>query len=326
METVQTQQVAQSAAEELPQEEFYKKYPNVFDNFPPKYKEIIYNYITSGKYKQSMVHLEPLENLVLDTDQAKKQGNIFAWAAIANYVDLFMYLYEGYIQFADRDKKLMKGERVTNINLLDVLKYAKNEASCQRHFNMSCGETQKILTGLYKIHLMPKYDDLNTVITMFTQRLQQDPALQNSLESFKIVQNKHINDVVLKTGNGEIMPLVVLYPATGKENAQKVLNIIADIYKDRKGLDITPRYNRKITSLIYYAQGDADQKKSTTAKHFEPGFVHYISRDPKKHPLQNPFEVTQTEEPKSPQESHKRKKPETTEAEEKPGELKSVKA
>jgi hypothetical protein len=68
------------------------------------------------------------------------------------------------------------------------------------------------------------------------------------------------------------MANIVIYAASGKENAQKLLNKIYAIFKYQEGLNINPRWNEKVTSLIYFAQGDGDAKKlKENAKFFESG-------------------------------------------------------
>ncbi len=59
------------------------------------------------------------------------------------------------------------------------------------------------------------------------------------------------------------MPVIVIYPMLGKANAQKALNKIYEHLGkyDIMGKGVTPRYNRKINELIFYAQGAGDFKK-----------------------------------------------------------------
>lgn len=45
-----------------------------------------------------------------------------------------------------------------------------------------------------------------------------------------------------------------------KEAAQYVLDIVYKLFKNKSGLGITPRFNAKVTDLIYWAQGNADDK------------------------------------------------------------------
>lgn len=120
----------------------------------------------------------------------------------------------------------------------------------------------------YKIHLMPKKDDLQSTIIKLLNETKKDPELLELIGNFKYIktferfcENEDFN-----------MPIIVIYAASGKENAQKLLNKIYAIFKDQEGLDIKPRWNEKVTSLIYFAQGNGDQKiLSRYDKFFEPG-------------------------------------------------------
>ncbi len=242
-------------------EEFYQQYPNIFDNFSPKYKQIIYNYIIDPKNKVKLI--APGEKY------AQSFGVTVAWTAIAKSFNLYSYVLQDYLNFVDL--KTMRGQR-SPVNLENFERYKNNEAECQKNLKMSCQEAKERLVGLYKLHLMPKPDDFNTVVLMFLEELQKNPKLQELVQLFKIridPDYKNIKDPAL------IMPKIVLYAAEGKDKVQELLNIIADIYKKREGANISPRFNEQITSLIYYTQGDGTDKKESTQQYFEPGFRHY---------------------------------------------------
>lgn len=71
------------------------------------------------------------------------------------------------------------------------------------------------------------------------------------------------------------MPKIVIYCASGKENAQLVLHKIYNAFRYRKGLGIAPRYNQPVTDCIYYAQGNGDDKTDEFADLFESNRIHY---------------------------------------------------
>ncbi len=73
--------------------------------------------------------------------------------------------------------------------------------------------------------------------------------------------------------NEEVMPLIVLHPSSSKASAQYVLDTVYRLFPE-EGLDVTPRYNEKITSLIYVAQGNGDDK-ADHPEFYEPGKVYY---------------------------------------------------
>lgn len=118
-------------------------------------------------------------------------------------------------------------------------------------------EILRELTGSYKIHLMPQHQDIFETIVTVLDALKEDSELQNLIYDFK----SKINLENERDDKGNVLPLIVIYPSAGKENAQKALDKIYRLFRDKKGLDITPRFNQRVTSLIYFAQGDADHKK-----------------------------------------------------------------
>ena len=99
----------------------------------------------------------------------------------------------------------------------------------------------------------------------------------------------------------------------GKNNAQYVLDTLYRLFKDVEGLDIAPRYNEKITSLIYYAQSHGDRKVLYPQEYVQPNMevfapdyvdpehpVDYRLNNPAKGNLSVLFPKTQIEEQQLP--------------------------
>lgn len=127
------------------------------------------------------------------------------------------------------------------------------------------------LTKQYKIHLMP-IGDLTPIIIRLLRALKDDPELQKLINSFKVMVDP---DYIVK---GIIYPRVVIYPSMGKENAQKALNKIYALFKHTKGLNQKPRFNAKVTDLIWIAQGDSIFKGPQYEAYYElPNKVYYRS-------------------------------------------------
>jgi hypothetical protein len=122
----------------------------------------------------------------------------------------------------------------------------------------------KQITDIYKIHLMPYKNDLPIVLFMFIAELMKHGVLYNNTFDFKFcIRCPEQNDE-------NVLPALVIYAASGKDAAQKVLN---DVYKmfnyiDIKGTGITPRFNAKVTDLIFWSQGHGDDKKQSRYKHW----------------------------------------------------------
>lgn len=136
---------------------------------------------------------------------------------------------------------------------------------------------KKTMVGQYKIHLMPKntgmYDCMLTILYGI-----KDGAFSSLINTFKCELKLQINlDQNTYNPNDEIFPRIVIYAADGQAKAQQLLDVLVATFKGKEGLNIAPRFNKEVTSLIYYAQGDGDYKKTTNfAEWFEqPGMVHY---------------------------------------------------
>lgn len=147
---------------------------------------------------------------------------------------------------------------------------------------------KKIIAGNYKIHLMPRNGDELKFIMGRLCVLAREGSFCESLACFKIfstfnfTDNRKMMQEVLqkRSRDNAVLPIIVLYPHIGKENAQKVLTLVYEEFKTMRGLNITPRYNEKVTSLIYFAQGNGDEKGSTYAsRHFEPIQQIYFKND-----------------------------------------------
>lgn len=121
-------------------------------------------------------------------------------------------------------------------------------------------ECFKILTQRYKIHLMPKDKNfLHTIIKLCSVIAKSELAslitnvkIKGILEANNMIINK-LEDILE-------LPKIIIYIDGGRDNAQKALNIIYEHFGSMEGLDRCPRYNQKITSLIYFAQGNAEDK------------------------------------------------------------------
>jgi len=138
----------------------------------------------------------------------------------------------------------------------------------------------KKLAEEYKIHLMPKGSAIEEFDELI-QLIKNDTELGKAIVTFKILFTFK-DDEEIKTNfkeNKTIFPKIVIYAASGKKNAQFVLNKIYAAFKGKEGLDIAPRCNQKITSYIYYAHGNGGDKEIYEYKDFfeQPDMIHYKS-------------------------------------------------
>ncbi len=137
------------------------------------------------------------------------------------------------------------------------------------------------IAGNYKIHLMPHRQFVPEIVILLIKALKQDPTLGPLMASFKVkYKSETLHTIGLKKQpQEERMPRIVIYPAEGKEQVQRLLDKIIMLFKDQvdKGIGIGPRWNQKVNNLIYFAQGDGDAKKEPMfAQYFEqPNMIYY---------------------------------------------------
>jgi hypothetical protein len=198
------------------------------------------------------------------------------WNNCAEPFDVMGFHINGYVVFMNNN--LMKGTAVTQD--LKTLHYKTNPDVEQLRMQLASN---------YKIHLMPFDDDIVPIMLDLLGRIKEEPQLQQAVNRFKI----HAHTDAIQRDDGTYLPIFVIYCHAGKDAAQYVLNEVYALFKDKRGVDITPRYNRKITSLIYYAQGDGDRKGENYANYYEEGLVHYHPKfegEIKDYWLKNPAE------------------------------------
>lgn len=138
------------------------------------------------------------------------------------------------------------------------------------------------LAGDYKVHLMPKSEEqMIHFLRVFLRELSINSQLRQNVQDFKIsphFRNTTTRDDILEfieKAHGEIMPLVVIYPASSKESTQYVVDTLYRLFHDQDGLNILPRYNQKITSFIYVAQGNGGEKQHYDFLFEQPNLVYY---------------------------------------------------
>lgn len=139
---------------------------------------------------------------------------------------------------------------------------------------------RKKLVMNYKIHLMPqdKKQTFSIVDTLLNKLKNKNETLYNLIGIFSVAKklNQQYDHEFYFPNHEFYFPNIVIYPISGKDNAQKVLNEIYKIFKDIEGNNLTPRFNKKVTSLIYYAQGNGDDKP-IQPEDYEDDKIHFKS-------------------------------------------------
>lgn len=139
--------------------------------------------------------------------------------------------------------------------------------------NLAIGDKEQKIQ-VYKIHLMPRSpSDVMLILEHLLQEIKINDKLQNAVSELKfrpgIDFSQSKEEIKKQLGIENPQPIIVLY-ANGKDNAQYALDTAYRLFKDLTGLDITPRYNEKITSLIYYAQSNGDWKVADSEDYVQP--------------------------------------------------------
>ncbi len=119
----------------------------------------------------------------------------------------------------------------------------------------------KELVKFYKIHLMPQEKpdgdptEIERIFIKLLKLIQKNETLQKGIYTMKIKVIKTIQQP-------ERPPRIVLY-VYGKQNAQNVIDTLWKEFDEKNypGLDQAPGFNEKVTSLIFFAQGDRDFKQ-----------------------------------------------------------------
>lgn len=118
-------------------------------------------------------------------------------------------------------------------------------------------------TKLYKIHVMPFKNDIPLVIYSLVEAVLNNKTFSNSIAQVKYLLDEPEHS---QRKHRPLSPTIVIYVGGGKAHAQTALDTLYKVLVDErdkpmKGLDKTPRFNRKVTSLIYWSQGNGDDKE-----------------------------------------------------------------
>ena len=119
---------------------------------------------------------------------------------------------------------------------------------------------------------MPKGNVIPYIILLL-DLIKNDPQLQEAIAKIKCKMDDTSDKVFAAEAQKNSRPIlakVVIYTTTqeGKKHTQYVVDTLYEYFKDIQGLDITPRYNKKITSFLYVAHGNGDDKVGSNDEFF----------------------------------------------------------
>lgn len=109
----------------------------------------------------------------------------------------------------------------------------------------------------YKIHLMPREQDIDDTLLRIFDAVKGD-ELRTKIHDMKLVcgSEKELRE------HKSSMPKIVIYVENSKTDAQYVLDTMYKLFLDKKdqGAGWTPRWNYRVNSFVFFAQGDGDNK------------------------------------------------------------------
>jgi hypothetical protein len=176
-------------------------------------------------------------------------------------------------------------------------------------FDTDAFDLKKILGtsmySLYKIHLMPTEKTLyNTLYKLFLA-IRQNPKITDDFSLRDLIHNIKVQLNPGKAQNNQFFPTIVLYIPTifgEKSNFEAhdffekfsqyvdykkskyyltlLLSFLIDFFeknKDCEGSGVIPRFNNKVTDMIFFAQGNGGEKIDTYKEYFEEDFLYFKS-------------------------------------------------
>lgn len=265
-------------------EELVSLFYQLFLYVPPHLHQAIADYVPHV-YREEDSLISELSKLAFNEFSLK----LLKWKALGYYFGLMPYYNfdQGYFYFEQpkpaNKNAILKGVRedrsvkaLADLDELIKKLYNSRDPKKDEYIQQAKKERQLVADSIaheYKIHLMPQGDLTPTIVTLLTL-LKNDSELQNLIAAFKVM----VTDKMVV--GGVYYPRIVIYPARGKENAQRALNKLYAGLKEIKGLGVKPLFNAKVTDLIWIAQGDSHYKKYNAYKpYFEPPKLIYFRND-----------------------------------------------
>jgi len=149
-------------------------------------------------------------------------------------------------------------------NMFYLRRPSKYTESAYKFNKQRSWPSKETFTYNYKIHLMPQKDEFIPVILTIAELLKNNKEFSTLVNGAKIDPTYTLDyDILSSKLNKEIVPSIILYIFSDATAAQKALDILFEVFKNKefKGNGIRPRFNAQVTDLIYIAQGNGDDKK-----------------------------------------------------------------
>jgi hypothetical protein len=261
----------------MPEEEYQsidEQYKDVwrFVNVPDAYKQRVIDYAHRQQGNEEV-------SILKDAQSNAMNARMLVWSAVGDQYGLRLSkdpMSSGlWFWNAHENKPVFKGTRALNDQLASFTFkdfYRVAGSSSEKRI------MQKLIDD-YKIHYMPIGDLTPTLIKLF-ELIKNSPQLQQDIWSVKC--NSRYDDEQLKragSGSPDARPKIVIYPSSSQQAANRVLDILFTHFKNDPGLGVAPRFNQRITDLIYVSQGNGDDKVGNNLEYFQaPDYVYFNAK------------------------------------------------
>jgi hypothetical protein len=119
-------------------------------------------------------------------------------------------------------------------------------------------DTLRALTHIYKIHCMPR--SISDFLYKLFDLLERNKEISTKISCIKYAVTLNQTTDITPVEYGYLNhPLIVIY-VYGHDDTQEVLNQLYAAFKDEPGRGYQPRFNARVTDLIWVAQGHGDEK------------------------------------------------------------------
>jgi len=128
-----------------------------------------------------------------------------------------------------------------------------------KNISLFVSELIRLLSSHYKIHIQPKREYtlwcFDKVLSVLDKSTHARAVKCNLVHKYSMDREDTTKNI----------PVIVVYPWKGEEAFRGLLSELQSAFQEYDheciGLDIMPRFNVKVSELIYYARGDGDLKK-----------------------------------------------------------------
>ncbi len=126
----------------------------------------------------------------------------------------------------------------------------------------------KLVLNRFKIHLMPREDDVLVALVTFIKAFINEYSFQSYISSFKV--KALLEEVSCREG----CPKIVIY-VNGRGALKAVLEKVCEVFKGWPGLERAPAFNEKAGEIVYFAQGDRFDKILWPGLYESPNRVYF---------------------------------------------------